>query len=111
MSFNMGSAIGDIAWSPYSATIFAAVTDDGSARVYDLSQNDSEPLCEQKLVAKTGLARVAFNPRLDIMLIGDDRSAASAKPCPCSFFGENPSLLNMLLEMACPGPSLTVYSS
>ncbi len=29
MSFDMGSPVGDIAWSPYSASVFAVATADG----------------------------------------------------------------------------------
>ena len=29
MSFDLNNPVGDAAWSPYSATVFAAVTDDG----------------------------------------------------------------------------------
>lgn len=29
ISFDLGSPVGDVAWAPYSATVFAAVTDDG----------------------------------------------------------------------------------
>ena len=73
MSFALGSSVGDVAWSPFSSAIFAAVTDDGLARVFDLSCNATEPLCEQRLTAKAGLTRIAFNPKLDLILIGDDR--------------------------------------
>ena len=73
MSFALGSSVGDVAWSPFSSTIFAAVTDDGLARVFDVSHNATEPLCEQRLTSKAGLTRTAFNPKLDLILIGDDR--------------------------------------
>lgn len=29
MSFDLGNAVGDVAWSHYSSTVFAAVTSDG----------------------------------------------------------------------------------
>ena len=84
MSFSLGSPVGDVAWSPFSATIFAAVTDDGLARVYDLSQNATEPLCEQRITAKAALTRIAFSPRMDVILIGDSRSAAIEAPTEAS---------------------------
>ena len=28
-SFDLGSPVGDVAWAPYSSTVFAAVTADG----------------------------------------------------------------------------------
>jgi len=32
-TFDLGSAVGDVAWAPYSSTVFAAVTADGKASV------------------------------------------------------------------------------
>jgi dynein intermediate chain 1 len=49
MSFDLGAAVGDIAWAPYSSTVFAAVTDDGKVHVFDLAQNRQLPLCTQKV--------------------------------------------------------------
>ena len=31
-TFDLNSAVGDVAWSPYSSTVFAAVTTDGKVR-------------------------------------------------------------------------------
>ena len=73
MSFALGSPVGDVAWSPCSATVFAAVTDDGLTRVFDVHQNAAEPLCEQKVVAKAGLTRLVFNPKHPVLLVGDNR--------------------------------------
>ena len=28
-TFDLGSAVGDVAWAPYASTVFAAVTSDG----------------------------------------------------------------------------------
>lgn len=41
--------MGDVAWSPYSATVFAAVTDEGKVHVFDLYENKLMPLCAQKV--------------------------------------------------------------
>lgn len=38
-----------MAWAPYSATVFAAVTGEGKVSVFDLSQNKLLPLCAQKV--------------------------------------------------------------
>ena len=46
-TFDLGNSVGDVVWSPYSATVFAAVTDDGRVHIFDLSQNKYEPLCQQ----------------------------------------------------------------
>ena len=45
--FDLGSQVGDVAWAPYSSTIFAAVTWEGKVFVYDLSVNKYNPVCVQ----------------------------------------------------------------
>jgi len=37
MTFDMGCAVGDIAWAPYSSTVFAAVSSLGMLYVWDLN--------------------------------------------------------------------------
>ena len=49
MSFDLGDAVGDVAWAPYSATVFAAATDDGRVHVFDLKESRLLPLCSQKV--------------------------------------------------------------
>ncbi|WIA12351.1 hypothetical protein OEZ85_012402 [Tetradesmus obliquus] len=78
MSFDLGAAVGDIAWAPYSSTVFAAVTDDGKVHVFDLAQNRQLPLCAQKCTKKARLTRVVFNPNHPILLIGDSKGNVSA---------------------------------
>ena len=36
MTFDLGCAVGDVEWAPYSSTVFAAVTSAGTLYVYDL---------------------------------------------------------------------------
>eukprot|EP00953_Heterococcus_sp_UTEX-ZZ885_P039401 20194-Heterococcus_DN1.PRE.2 len=64
MSFDLGNAVGDVCWSPYSSTVFAAVTSDGKVHVFDLAENKHEPLCEQK--------------RDSIIIVGDDRGGVNS---------------------------------
>ncbi|KER33956.1 hypothetical protein T265_12527 [Opisthorchis viverrini] len=73
--YDLGSPVGDVAWAPYSSTVFAAVTADGRVHVYDLSVNKYEPLCNQLVTAKkkTKLTHLAFNPKYSIIIVGDDR--------------------------------------
>ena len=47
MSFDLGESV-EVVWSPYSSTVFAAVTSDGKAYVFDLSLNKHEPICERR---------------------------------------------------------------
>lgn len=80
MSFDLGQAIGDVAWAPYSSTTFAAITTDGPAtptsgvvHIYDLSINRNERICEQKVVKRAKLTHVAFNTAEPLLIVGDDR--------------------------------------
>ena len=73
MSFDLNNAVGDVAWAPYSSTVFAAVTDDGKVHVFDLDQSKHEPMCEQQVVRKAKLTQVCFNPNEPVLLVGDDR--------------------------------------
>ncbi|CAH8517153.1 unnamed protein product [Heterobilharzia americana] len=59
-TFDLGSPVGDVAWAPYSSTVFAAVTADGRVHVYDLSINKYEPLCNH------------------IIIVGDDRGQVNS---------------------------------
>jgi len=78
MSFDLKNSVGDIAWAPYSSTVFAAVTSDGKVHVYDLSENKREPLCEQKVVKRAHLTHVIFNQQDPIVLVGDDRGGVNS---------------------------------
>ena len=73
--YDLGSAVGDVAWAPYSSTVFAACTADGKVYVFDLNVNKYEPLVEQMIVQKkrTKLTHIAFNQHFPILLAGDDR--------------------------------------
>eukprot|EP01027_Heterolobosea_sp_BB2_P025668 GEZU01039391.1.p1 GENE.GEZU01039391.1~~GEZU01039391.1.p1 ORF type:complete len:261 (-),score=92.81 GEZU01039391.1:149-931(-) len=73
MSFDLGSSVGDVAWAPYSSTVFAAVSSEGKVLVYDLNINKHEPMCEQLVVKKAKLTHICFNPYDPIILVGDDR--------------------------------------
>uniref|UniRef100_A0AAQ5ZJF0 Dynein, axonemal, intermediate chain 1, paralog 2 n=1 Tax=Amphiprion ocellaris TaxID=80972 RepID=A0AAQ5ZJF0_AMPOC len=75
LTFDLKEPIGDIAWSPYSSTVFAAVTTDGNVHVFDLNINKYEALCQQLVVdkKKAKLTHIAFNPIHPIIIVGDDR--------------------------------------
>ena len=75
LHFDLGNAVGDVCWSPYSSTVFAAVTTDGRVHVFDLAQNKRDPLCAQRIVKKSRLTNAAFNLKDFILIAGDDRGA------------------------------------
>ncbi|TSK72118.1 Dynein intermediate chain 2, ciliary [Bagarius yarrelli] len=73
-TFDLNTAVSDVAWSPYSSTVFAAVTIDGKVHVFDLSINKDTPICQQVVVSKkTKLTHIEFNPVYPIIIVGDDR--------------------------------------
>jgi len=80
ISFDVGSSVGDVAWAPYSSTVFAAVTSDGRVYVYDLDNNNSkyEAICDQPVVKRAKLTKITFNPRDPIILVGDNRGNVAA---------------------------------
>ncbi len=59
--FVVFQAVGDVAWAPYSSTVFAAITADGLVHFYDLSVNRHERICYQKVVKKSKLTHIAFS--------------------------------------------------
>lgn len=79
-TFDLGSAVGDVAWAPFSSTVFAAVTAEGKVVIFDLSINKYEPICDQTVVqkGKTKLTHVAFNHIHPILIVGDDRGHVSS---------------------------------
>ncbi|KAI8913371.1 WD40-repeat-containing domain protein, partial [Gorgonomyces haynaldii] len=72
MTFDLNASVGDVAWAPYSSTVFAAVTAEGKVYVYDLSINKYAPICEQAVVKKSKLTHISFNAMEPILLVGDD---------------------------------------
>lgn len=78
VSFDLGNAVGDVSWAPYSSTVFAAVTSDGKVHVFDLAENKHEPLCEQKVVKRAKLTHVCFNQSDPILIVGDDRGGVNS---------------------------------
>lgn len=50
MSFDLGSAVGDVSWAPYSSTVFAAGTADGVMHFYDLAVNRTDRIVYQKVI-------------------------------------------------------------
>lgn len=73
--FDLGSAVGDIKWAPYSSTVFAAVTTEGKVHVFDLNVNKYKAICVQAVVPKrkNKLTRLAFNEKLPFIVVGDEK--------------------------------------
>ena len=57
--------MGDVAWAPYSSTVFAAVTFEGKVYIYDLSVNKYNPICVQvnKTMTRSSMKRLKYRPK------------------------------------------------
>lgn len=77
MTFDLASSVGDVAWAPYSSTVFAAVTADSKVYVFDLEVNKYSPICVQQIVRKGKLTHVRFNQFEPVLLVGDDRGTVT----------------------------------
>lgn len=75
---DLGNSVGDVSWSPYSSTVFSAVTSDGKIHLYDLFENKHDPLCVQKVVKRARLSKVLFNSKEFILIVGDDRGGVNS---------------------------------
>ncbi|KAI9222924.1 WD40-repeat-containing domain protein [Blastocladiella britannica] len=72
--FDFGCTVADIAWAPYSSTVFAVATSEGRVVVYDLDVNKWGPICSQQVVGgKARLTRLAFSPFDPVLVVGDDK--------------------------------------
>ena len=123
MTFDLNNSVGDSAWAPYSSSVFAACTSDGKVHVFDLAQNKHEAMCEQKVVRKAKLTKLAFNPRAPVLIVGDDRGCVTAlKLSPNLRKTATPAeeqsateaeaaKLEALVEMALKGESTTAAAS
>ena len=60
MVFDVGTALGDVAWAPFSATNFAAATDEGKVLIFDLQADVHAAICEQKVVKKARCSHLLF---------------------------------------------------
>lgn len=86
MTFDMGCAVGDIAWAPYSSTVFSAVTSEGMLFVWDLSQDKHSYLCKHPAMKKAKALHVSFNIEDPIILVGDERGGVNSFKLSNSLF-------------------------
>lgn len=78
MTFDLGCAVHDIEWAPYSSTVFAAVNSSGMLYVYDLHQEKHTHLCEQQAVKRARALHITFNSIDPIILVGDDKGGVNS---------------------------------
>lgn len=85
MTFDLGASVGDVAWAPFSSTVFATITwerdpkvSTGKVCVYDLSVNKHEPIGEYHMPKKKSkLTNICFNPIEPIICVGDDKGTVT----------------------------------
>lgn len=84
MTFDLNCAVADVAWAPYSSTVFAVVTTDRRLRVYDLNIDKHAPIGKTRarswtgaVASKASLTHIAFNPVEPIICIGDDKGVVN----------------------------------
>ena len=73
MMFDLGCQVGQVSWAPYSSTVFAAVTEEGRAFLFDLDINKYNPICSQKIItSKDGvLNSIEFAKVSPLVIVGD----------------------------------------
>jgi dynein intermediate chain 1 len=62
--------VGQVAWAPYSSTVFAAVSE-GRLVVFDLHVDKYRPICNQKIVTNSVLNCISFNAVEPVVMVGD----------------------------------------
>ncbi|KAG8198169.1 hypothetical protein JTE90_006919 [Oedothorax gibbosus] len=77
-TFDLMQEVRDIAWAPFSSTLFAAVTTDGKVHIFDVHMNrqqstSSYAVCSSK--RSVHLTTVQFNPVKPVLIVGDDRGS------------------------------------
>ena len=82
--FALNAQVGDVAWAPYSSTVFAAVTIDGKVHIYDLYINKYNPICVQAVVPKKNakLNHISFNQSPQSSSWGTARGWSTASSSP-----------------------------
>ena len=74
--FDLEAQVGDIAWAPYSSTIFACVTVDGKAHVFDILVDKYSAICSQQIVPRRPCGRlnhIAFSANSPVIIVGDNK--------------------------------------
>jgi len=82
MVFELGCCVGDVAWSPHSSSVFAAVTNSGRIHMYDIFVNKLNPVLNQKLKRKVRLNHIRFNVSEFIVIVGDHHGEVKTLKLP-----------------------------
>jgi len=75
MVFDLGCAVADISWAPFSSTVFAVGTYDRKVSVYDIEVDKHAPVISMPFKQKNSkvhITHLAFNPEVHILGVGCD---------------------------------------
>ena len=72
ITYDLGCAVQDVEWAPFSSTVFAAVTADGKVHVFDLDQNKNAPLVSETVSQRVKLTTVRFAVGFPVLIVGDE---------------------------------------
>jgi dynein intermediate chain 1 len=70
--FDVQSAVGDISWSPWCSTIFAAVTVQGDIKFFDLNRNRKGAINDKKF-SEIPINHISFNKFEYVFLTGNEK--------------------------------------
>lgn len=70
--FDMQNAVGEVAWSPWCSTIFAAVTVSGDMKFFDLNRNRKSAIHEKKY-QDIAINHISFNKNEYVFLTGNEK--------------------------------------
>ncbi|XP_015235350.1 PREDICTED: dynein intermediate chain 1, axonemal [Cyprinodon variegatus] len=74
LTIDLYEPVADVAWAPYSSTVFAAATIDGKVHVFDRSISTEETIHQQQVMEKeTKPTRIEFNPIHPMIILADDK--------------------------------------
>lgn len=76
MSFDLGQSMVDIVWSPFSASVFVALSLE-KTYIYDLKVDRHSRVAENKPV-KSKCTNLAFNPNKSLLLVGDSHGGVNS---------------------------------
>merc|ERR1711879_167766 len=76
MSYDLGQAMVDVVWSPFSASVFVALSLE-KTYVYDLRVDRHSRIGENKPV-KSKCTNLAFNPAQPVILVGDSNGGVNS---------------------------------
>nr|CAG4635166.1 EOG090X0HBC [Alona affinis] len=76
---NLGSCVEDCAFSPFSSTAFACMSDQGKVFIFDLNICLHKPLCCQRVAPQRRAqpTKLSFGPFHPVILVGDDKGHAT----------------------------------